>query len=62
MPPPIQRFAPFTSTPTNGTSARQARKKPAPISAARRAVAIGSIETNSISGTDSATHTSWRQK
>ncbi len=61
-PMPIHRRAPFTSTPMNGTASRSSRKIPLPISAKRRAAVTGSIETSTITGTESATQPSWRQK
>ncbi len=58
----IQRRAPLCTTPMNGTSARQARKISAQISAIRRASATGAIDTAIISGTETPTHINWRQK
>ena len=61
-PGPSQRRAPLTVTPMNGVAARAAVITPAPINAMRRAAATGIIDTPISTGSDTAIHTSWRQK
>ena len=62
MPTPIQRRAPLCTAPMNGVTASRKAKSAAPLSASRRAVATGSIDTPNSTGSDTPTHISWRQK
>jgi hypothetical protein len=56
----IQRLAPFTSAPRNGTETRRTKKKAAPNSDNRLARSRDSIEIPIITGTPTAIQAIWR--
>ena len=61
-PKPIQRRAPLISAPKNAATATSTMHTAVPRIAMRRARFTGSIDTTSSTGTDTPTHTAWRQK